>query len=249
MDRAERTGLGVAAAGHVALFGLLSVGFLATPNPASLEREAVEVSLVEESAIRSTAPEPDRELPRSAAAPELGNAEPTPAEAAPEPVVARPSPTPVPARPVAAAQPGRKAPPADTVRRPRLDRSVIAGVDIETPGTRDATPAAEIGPAVKSSIAAEIRRQLKPHWRAPSGADAELLRTELAIELARDGSVSDIRFLRQTGVNDSNRAQAALHREAAIRAVRLAAPFRLPVEFYDAWRLIEPLGFDKRLSQ
>ena len=42
MDRAEKLGLGAATAGHVVLFGLLSVGFLATPNPLKIERNPVD---------------------------------------------------------------------------------------------------------------------------------------------------------------------------------------------------------------
>ncbi|HET9509758.1 MAG TPA: cell envelope biogenesis protein TolA, partial [Sphingomonas sp.] len=44
MDRAEKYGLGVAAAGHVALFGLLSVGFLSTPNPVKLTTKPIDIS-------------------------------------------------------------------------------------------------------------------------------------------------------------------------------------------------------------
>ena len=39
MERSEKIGLGVATAGHVLLFGLLSVGFLSTPNPRALEAD------------------------------------------------------------------------------------------------------------------------------------------------------------------------------------------------------------------
>jgi hypothetical protein len=102
---------------------------------------------------------------------------------------------------------------------------------------------------VQSSLAAAIRRQLKPHWTPPSGADVDRLRTELQISLARDGSVTGVEFLRQTGVTDSNRPQAARHREQAIKAVRLASPFELPPQYYDAWKVIGPLGFDARLAQ
>ena len=105
------------------------------------------------------------------------------------------------------------------------------------------------GPAVASSIGAEIRRQLKPHWKSPTGADVELLRTTLIVRLKRDGSIDGAPTLdSQTGVNDSNRIQAKLHVDQAIRAVRLAAPFQLPAEYYDAWKVIRPT-FDKRLSQ
>ena len=33
MERAEKIGLGIATAGHVLLFGVLSTNFLGTPNP------------------------------------------------------------------------------------------------------------------------------------------------------------------------------------------------------------------------
>lgn len=89
---------------------------------------------------------------------------------------------------------------------------------------------------------------MRPHWRAPSGADAEQLRTVLAISLARDGSVDTIRVVRTTGQTDSNRGQVKLHQEAAAKAVRLAAPFILPSELYDTWKALE-LGFDRRLGQ
>ena len=48
MERSEKIGLGVALGGHAVLFGLLSVGFLATPNPETLKQQPITVSLVEE---------------------------------------------------------------------------------------------------------------------------------------------------------------------------------------------------------
>ena len=116
-------------------------------------------------------------------------------------------------------------------------------------GRASATPAQTAGPAVQASLGAEIRRQLKPHWKSPTGADVELLRTTLSVSLNRDGSLAGTPALaQQTGVNDSNRTQARLHVDQAIKAVRLAAPFKLPAEFYDAWKEIRP-SFDRRLSQ
>jgi hypothetical protein len=112
-----------------------------------------------------------------------------------------------------------------------------------------ATPAATAGPAVQASLSREVQRQLKPHWRAPSGADSELLRTVVEVQLNRDGSIIGTpRVVEQKGVTASNRAQAGLHKEQALKAVRLAAPFRLPAEYYDSWKVILPV-FDKRLSQ
>jgi hypothetical protein len=102
---------------------------------------------------------------------------------------------------------------------------------------------------VQASLQAEVRRQLKPHWQSPSGADAELLRTELSIWLARDGSVTRVEVIRTTGQTPSNRPQVKLHQEQAVRAVRLASPFNLPDKFYDEWKYLSPIGFDRKLSR
>lgn len=179
----------------------------------------------------------------------------------PRPVQPKPAPVarPTPAKPAPAkAAPAKAAPAATAARtnsasaaRPtgRL-KGILSGIsDSDSPSRSAAPPATAVGPAVRASLAAEIRRQLKPHWKAPTGAEVEQLRTELAIRLARDGSVTDVDVLRTTGQTASNRPQVKLHQEQAVRAVRLASPFRLPAEYYDAWKLLSPIGFDKRLSQ
>ena len=101
MDRAEKYGLGVAAAGHVALFGLLSVGFLSTPNPVKLTTKPIDISLVDEVALESAAPA-TIEAPAPSEAPEVGPVEdtaPAPVDAQPEPEPAPPPPAPVPPKP------------------------------------------------------------------------------------------------------------------------------------------------------
>lgn len=109
--------------------------------------------------------------------------------------------------------------------------------------------AAALGPAQKSALDAEIRRQLKPHWKAPTGADVESLRTIVNVKLARDGSVVGTPEIVDTlGVTASNRTQVRLHQEQAIKAIRLATPFNLPAQFYSSWQFLQ-LTFDKRLSQ
>ena len=111
-------------------------------------------------------------------------------------------------------------------------------------------PAQTIGPAVRSSLAGAISRQLKPKWAAPQGADADKLVTILSWSLNRDGSLAGRpTVVRQEGINDANRAQADRHAEQAIRAVQLAAPFELPDEFYDAWKRVSSFRFDRKLSQ
>jgi len=299
MDRAEATGLGVAAAGHLALLAALSLGFAATrlPPPRS---EPIEVSFVDEVAPQSTAPSAEAPAPRLAevegppeAAPEAAPpltqpvAEPAPVPpappqpappppapsprpaprqpaAAPAPTATKPAPRPAPQKPsppkATAPAPARQAPPkaaaAPAPAKPAAARptgrlsGLLAGLaDRDTPSRATAPAAAEASPAVRASLGAEVRRQLKPHWKAPTGADAELLRTELSISLARDGSVTRVEVLRTTGQTASNKPQVKLHQEQAVRAVRLASPFRLPAEYYDSWKLLSPIGFDRRLSQ
>ncbi len=109
MDRAERYGIGLAAAGHVALFGLLSVGFLATPNPLKLESKPIDISLVDAVALEASAPSTP-EPPASSVAPETGPPEEAPppaetiAEPLPAPPVAQPAPAPLP-KPAPVAKP------------------------------------------------------------------------------------------------------------------------------------------------
>jgi len=100
MQRAEKIGLGVAVAGHVVLFGLLSVGFLATPNPEKLAPKTMDVSFAEDVALEQTAPQQD-EAPAVSEAPELG----TPEDAAPPEPEPDPAPEPEPAPPAPAPRP------------------------------------------------------------------------------------------------------------------------------------------------
>ena len=93
MERAEKIGLGIATAGHVLLFGVLSVGFLSTPNPLKLRTPPIEVTLVDKVGMEMAAPQISEEEMRASEAPELGPTE----EAAPEPKpLAEPEPVPAP---------------------------------------------------------------------------------------------------------------------------------------------------------
>ena len=276
MDRAEAAGLGVAVGGHVLLFGILSLGLITASKPVPPMTRAVDIQIVDEVGLADTAPNPSLVEPATSIAPEVGPPpEPPAASPLPEPVTpplpttapapAPPRPSPRVATPTPRPRPAPKVAPATTPPRPRLaldisrpsaaaPRGSRLGADFRQ-GLSDRqnastaqTPRAAAGPAVEASLASEVLRQLKPHWRAPTGADAEQLRTTLSIRLSRDGTVGDVRVLDTTGVTDSNRGQVRLHQEAAVKAVRLAAPFVLPAELYDAWKVLEPVGFDKRLG-
>lgn len=340
MERSEKIGLGVATAGHVLLFGLLSAGFLSTPNPLKLKSPPMDVSLVDEVALQSTAPRVS-EAPPPSEAPEKGPTEdaapapapepepvpaptPTPAPPPPKPEPAKPQPKPNPEpappkkevpkpvpKPVEKAKPQPKAKPAPekpavkakpapekpTASKPstarskpapkaaapapakstakaktdaparasgagkaekprgsRLGSDFLKGIDTEADTPRRANPApaaAAMGPQQKSALDAELRRQLKPHWRPPSGADADQLVTLLEVRLDKNGGVIGTpEIIDQLGVTASNRPQAKLHAERAIQAVKLASPFRnMPPEFYEQWKWLRPLRFDARLNR
>ncbi len=283
IDRREGTGLGLAVIGHVILFGLLSVGFLATPNPLKLEPTPIEISLTDDAALKSEAPVINREAPAEKLAETPGPVEPDTPPPAPVPdpqPIARPDPTPPKAVPAPAPKPQPKAEPKKAPTPPRPEpkaaaKSVTASQPKVQPkaATKSARPtgrltgivdgltdqpskgkattpqASQIGAAVKSSLAGEVIRQLRPHWRSPTGADVEQLRTTVEIRLKPDGSLAaPPRVIAQTGVNASNRAQAELHKERALNAARLAAPFKLPEEYYEAWKILKP-NFDRNLSR
>lgn len=111
-------------------------------------------------------------------------------------------------------------------------------------------PAAAVGQAERVSLAQAVLRQVKPVWqgRVPEGVNADRIVTVLSIELNRDGSLArKPAVVSQSGIDDSNRTQAARHAEEAIRAVQLAAPFRLPPELYEGWKKLPPLRFRKSM--
>lgn len=261
LTREEAFGLIVALAAHgglVAWLWLEPLGKDIQPPP-----ERMTVSFAEEVAPEATSPEPMAQAAPDIA-PEIGEAsaaEPEVVTPPPEPapkVVATPQPRP--SRPVArpSAKPSAKATPkpspsATPRRRPggsQLGDDFLKGVGGETRGTAQNPPAARAGPQVAASLSQAIARQLIPHWKAPQGAEAEKLVTYLSWDLNQDGSLAGLpRVVRQEGITDANRTQAARHAEQAIRAVQLAAPFDLPVQYYSIWRKIRNSPFDRNLMQ
>jgi outer membrane biosynthesis protein TonB len=266
LSREERLGLGVAAVAHVALVGALWWQVRDAPTLLPIP-ERMTVSLADEVSLESTAPNPAEAS--AAVAPELAPVpvpppEPAPTvapreETRPEPrptraAVTRPTPRPTPT-PAASRRPSTR-PSASPAPRPtqtraagsRLGDDFLEGAGASERSNSRGTPAATFGAAEQASLAQAINRQLKPHWSAPSGVDAEKLVTVLRWELNPDGSLSGRpQVVSQSGITDSNRPQAALHAERAIRAVQLAAPFDLPEEFYDRWKRIREWRFDRRL--
>ena len=171
-----------------------------------------------------------------------------PVEAA-EPERARPTPrreTPTRTRPDRT----RDAParPASRGSGTQIGDNFLEGAGSSTQTDEIAPPAPTFGRRERAALASAITRQLRPHWNAPSGVDAELLVSTVSWRLNPDGSLNG-RPRCQTepsSLTPSNRPQAALHCERAIRAVQLAAPFNLPEQFYSRWDDLE-WQFDRRL--
>lgn len=269
MERAERIGLGIASAVHVLLFAALSSRWIGTPAPLKLNNAPIEVSIADEVALESAA----RRISAVPPPPMPGEVEGPPELAAPAPAEPVPEPQPVPEpRPEPRKIEKPKPDKTETARtsdskskadKGRQDTSRGSKLKLDTSDwmkstsrstSADAKPAegamaSSLSDAQKSALDAEIRRQLKPHWKAPTGADAESLRTIVTVRLNKDGSLAGAPEVEDTlGVTASNQAQVRLHQEQAIKAIRLAAPFRLPANLYSSWNFLR-LTFDKRLSQ
>lgn len=274
----ERAGLIVAVALHAAVLGALFLDPHSDQLVEPPER--IEVTISDEYGLTSTSPDPYSQAapdiaptigeaaPAPAPAPET-----RPSPLPPEPVArrvepARPSPRQKKASPRDTATSRRTSAideivssssrstskassrPEEKAGGSRIGSDFLEGVSGAQSTQGKGTPAAEIGPQVRSALSAAITRQLKPHWQAPQGPDAEELVTYLAFNLNQDGSLNGRPTLvRQTGITDVNRNQASRHAEQAVRAVQLAAPFNLPAEYYDAWKRVSSFKFDKRLSQ
>ena len=245
-------GLAIALGLHLALAGVL----LFQPGPGEgLEvPERMTVSLTTDVALRSTAPQIAADS-QAALAPTVAEQVQTAVEASPEQATTQPTRQPPPttsnSRNAVTQTPRQAAqtPPRQATGT-QVGENFLEGAGSNRASDDTRIPADQIGASARASLVQAISRQIKPHWNAPSGVDAELLVTELAFELNEDGSLKGRpRVLRQTGETAANRPQKALHAERAIRAVQLAAPFDLPAEYYNAWKSIRGARFDRNLSQ
>ncbi len=263
LNREESLGLGLAVLGHAALVAWLMLHRPAADLPPPPAR--MEVMISDESAAVSTSPEPQA-VPAPDKGPVLGEAPPPPAPFSSPAVKPAPAPTAItPPRPMAKPSVQTKQPTHAQQQPPKATTKSTgkSGASVLDPSYWTATPGAKtngtsqnqsapITGAVRSSLAGAVTREIKPKWRGrvPEGLDAEKLVTILTWDLNPDGSLAGSpRVVRQEGTTPGNRAQAARHAEEAIRAVRLAAPFDLPPQYYSAWKHISEFRFDKSLGQ
>ncbi len=231
------------------------------PQAAPIPKPAPKPEPVRQEVVRpQPAPVPQ---PVSKPAPVL-QPKPAPQPAKPLPAPNKPAPVkPVPAKPAQKVDPVGAAiaasgksvvkAPAPRVKQAggaRIGADFLKGVTTTGNGKAQTPPAKVAGANVQNALKGAISRQLKPFWRVPQGVDTELLVTVLSFDLNPDGTLAGpVTVVRQEGVTDANRAQAALHKENAIRAVKLAAPFPLPADYYDTWKHLTNVRFDRNLSQ
>lgn len=247
----EKIGLGAAVALHGALVAVLLMQ--AVRSDVAVFPERIAVSLATEVGLDAASPDPVSES-RASIAPTLApEAAPAPETAKPDPRTAlsqtapsrdrsrpdRPTPkqTATPPRPASNAGGGS-----------RIGDDFLDGKGSSTTTQETRAPAAAFGRAERAALASAITRQLRPNWSAPSGLEAELLVSTVTWELNPDGSLKGTPRCRTaaSSITASNRPQAGLHCERAIRAVQRAAPFDLPDQFYDRWKALE-WQFDRRL--
>jgi hypothetical protein len=261
----EKVGFAAAVVLHGAVVAVLLMQTVR--SEVSVFPERMTVSLATEVGLEAAAPEIVSES-RAAIAPTLSD-DPAPAPEAAKPEAAtRSAPQLKPAVKPATQQPAssreRSRPDrtpsksATTPAKPapkagggsRIGDDFLEGKGSATTTTETRVPATQIGAAAKASIGQALARQVKPHWTAPQGLDVDQLVTLVDFDLNPDGSLKGRPRVRsQSGVNASNRAQAARHAENAIRAVQLAAPFKLPEEYYEAWKTVRGARFDRNTSR
>ncbi len=264
LDRADRTGLGVAVIGHILLFGALSLSFLNPPRPLPSMNAPIDVELV---GPEQVAPDPVPSAAEAAAA--SAAPEPVPAPPIPEPIVPPPLEMPKPKAEAVKPRPAPKASPPKAVTKPPKQETQRRGTGIAGLGTSLAegartegrgqsralgtekgdkgTQAAKSGVEIRRTISVSINAEVRGPWNAcrVSGVDIDQLQTSVQFRLDQDGSLAGITNVKTSGVNDSNRFQQARFEECAKNAIARAAPFALPREDYAYWKSYT-LDFSKR---
>lgn len=230
----------------------------ASPDPVKESRASVAPTLSDEPAPAPPVPAPPQRVERAPPPKPQPSAAPKPT-LKPAPKTAPPAPTRDRSRPDRAAPPkptaapARKAPatpakPATKTGGSRIGDDFLEGRGSSTTTRETRAPAAKFGASERAALSSAITRQLRPNWAAPSGLEAELLVSRVSWELNPDGTLKGTPRCKTdpASITASNRPQAALHCERAIRAVQRAAPFNLPDQFYDRWKALE-WQFDRRL--
>jgi hypothetical protein len=261
----EKIGLGAAVLLHGALVGVLALQTMR--SEVSVFPERINVSLATDVGLEAASPDPVSES-RASIAPTLdANPAPGPEAADPEPsarLTQTPPPRPTPRNSTQQPAPTRDrsrpdrtqtsqtatTPPRTTPRGggSRIGDDFLDGKGSSTTTTETRAPAATFGAKEAADLRSAISRQIKRNWSAPNGVEAEMLVSVVRWQLNRDGTLKGRPTCRTnpSSITESNRPQASLHCERAIRAVQLADFSNLPEQFYSRWDDLE-WQFDRRL--
>jgi outer membrane biosynthesis protein TonB len=274
MDRAEKTALAIAAAGHAILFGVLSVGFLATPNPDKLKPVPVEISFADQVALESTAPvvssapEAPKKSPVEApvepeTAPPEPVREPDPQPIKPKPQPPKPAPAPAPApvkQPTPPQKPTSAAPPSYARQPPKRDvrpTGNLDGLDIgrtnnKTESKATTPPAAVMSAAAAADIGSAIKRQVQPcaDRQVSPGPGAENIVSLVQLQFNRDGSLAaPPKVISRTGVDADNERYVTRVDDAVRSIFAGCSPLRgFPPELYDVPRGWKSFKMNYRLN-
>ncbi|QIE40657.1 energy transducer TonB [Rhodobacteraceae bacterium SC52] len=206
---------------------------VATPDPAD---QALDAEEQDATAPEAAAPEIVTEATETSEAPVTGPSprpQARPNRPAPE-VADLPPPDPEPA-PDLVQEP---TPPAQP--QPDLVQDAVAAALAEALGaqTQSATPSGQAGgPPLSQGERDGLRVAVSRCWNFGAlGTDAAKVTVVVGMDMALDGTASNLRLVSQTG-GSAGAAQQAY--DAARRAVLRCQPFSLPAEKYDQWRTIE----------
>lgn len=119
-------------------------------------------------------------------------------------------------------------------------RNAITGQEVNRTASLG-VPSGRASTLSQSEIDA-LRAQIQACWNPPPGSlDARDLIVQVRLQLNRDGSVShDPQVL-----NRGSHPQFQVAAEAARRAIRRCAPYKMPIAKYDVWQDVE-VTFDPR---
>jgi len=258
MERAEKIGLGVAAAGHLVLFGMLSLSLIWRDDSPKLGDPAVEVTiagdpgsseLLSDSPLPISEPEPVEKF----VAEDLPELEPEELSPPDEPDIAEPLPDRTAELRRQREIDQRK---RETDARKKRERDAKAKRERDAEERRrkmaetqrqiaNAANAANSGPSAKSAgqvrgeVNASIGREVLPFLRGctPSGVDVKRIVTRVTLSLNKDGSLAGLSSVSQTGINENNRLQAKPMENCVLGAIRRAAPFKsLDPEYHSVWK-------------